>query len=68
MKMNDKILVIKTSIVDELKKIYQGEQSRHRLVLNSMNHLAAGIIAYSFLFKNTTANLYLTLKIQNNEN
>lgn len=55
MKMSDKILLRKRSIIetvnDELKNICQIEHSRHRSVVNFMNNLVAGIIAYSFFPK-----------------
>lgn len=55
MKMSDKILLRKRSIIetinDKLKNICQVEHSRHRSVVNFMMNLFAGIIAYSFLQK-----------------
>ncbi len=55
MTMSDKILLRKRSIIetvnDELKNICQIEHSRHRSVVNFMNNLVAGIIAYSFFPK-----------------
>lgn len=55
MTMSDKILLRKRSIIetvnDELKNICQIEHSRHRSVVNFMNNLVAGIVAYSFFPK-----------------
>lgn len=55
MEMSDKILLRKRSIIetvnDELKNICQIEHSRHRSVVNFMNNLVAGIVAYSFFPK-----------------
>lgn len=55
MEMSDKILLRKRSIIetvnDELKNICQIEHSRHRSVVNFMNNLVGGIVAYSFFPK-----------------
>lgn len=65
MTMSDKILLRKRSIIetvnDELKNICQIEHSRHRSVVNFMNNLVAGIVAYSFFPKKPSLK-YETLK------
>ena len=65
MTMSDKILLRKRSIIetvnDELKNICQIEHSRHRSIVNFMNNLVAGIVAYSFFPKKPSLK-YETIK------
>ena len=49
--MIDRILLMKRTLIetvnDQLKNIYQIEQSRHRDPINAFLHLLAGLTAYT---------------------
>ena len=49
--MNDKILLRKRSVIDELKNICRVEHSRHRSFGNFLSNNIAGLIVYSFYRK-----------------
>jgi hypothetical protein len=46
MRLTDKLLSRKRSIIDQLKNISQIEHSRHRSPINAMINVICGLIAY----------------------
>jgi Transposase DDE domain len=66
MHMSDKIMLRKRALIesvnDELKNICQIEHSRHRSLENFLNNLMSGLIAYSFLPKKPSINIFQTIE------
>jgi hypothetical protein len=66
MHISDKIMLRKRALIesvnDELKNICQIEHSRHRSLENFLTNLMSGLIAYSFLPKKPSINIFQTIE------
>jgi hypothetical protein len=66
MHISDKLMLRKRALIesvnDELKNICQIEHTRHRSLENFLTNLMSGLIAYSFLPKKPTINIFQTLE------
>jgi hypothetical protein len=66
MHISDKIMLRKRALIesvnDELKNICQIEHTRHRSLENFLTNLMSGLIAYSFLPKKPSINIFQTIE------